>query len=188
MKSQLCRAERENWLKPVPAQRTLQRAPRVRRQRHACVQGGASSPGCGVTIMTARTRGLASRPVARTVMHAINSRNDRTGLTRCAVFLLYLIAVHAIRNLHVFKGPGDFNVYGYFYVRLYRTGFGFQANLVEEYVWLSAPLPHLRWFGEDLGSGAVSWLDERSIELGHHWFDVAHGHYHPPLPIPFRRY
>ena len=104
------------------------------RQRHACVQGGASSLGCGVTIMTARTRGLASRPVARI------SRNDRTGLTRCAVFLLFLIAVHAVGNLHVFKGPGEFNVYDYFYVRLYWTGFGFQANLVEESVLCSALL------------------------------------------------
>ena len=74
-------------------------------------------------------------------------------------------------------------VYGYFFVRLHRKGFGFQANILVERV-----TTHLRWFGEDLGSGAVSWLDERSIELGHHWFDVAHSHYHPPLPIPFRRY
>ena len=35
--------------------------------------------------------------------------------------------------MHVIKGPHDFNVYGYFYVRLYWTGFGFQA---EEYVLL----------------------------------------------------
>ena len=63
MKSQLYSADRENLLKPV----TAQGAVRVRR---------ASSLGCGVTIMTARTRGFASRPVAR------NSRNDRTGLTR----------------------------------------------------------------------------------------------------------
>ena len=26
-------------------------------------------------------------------------------------------------------GPDDFNGYGYFYVRLYWTGFGFQASL-----------------------------------------------------------
>ena len=109
MKSQLCSADREHWLKPITVQRALQRALRVRRQRHACVQGGASSLGCGVTIMIARTRGLASRPVAR------NSRNDCTGLTRSAVFLIFLIDVHAVGNLHVTKGPGDFNVYGCFY-------------------------------------------------------------------------
>ena len=119
MKSQLCSADRG----------ALQRALRVRRQRHACVQGGASSLGCGATIMTARTRGLASRPVARIL------RNDRTGLTRSAVFLIFLIVVHAVGTLHMIKGPGDFNVYGYFYVR-----FGFQASLVEESVLCSALL------------------------------------------------
>ena len=109
------------------------------------MHGGASSLGCGVTIMIARTRGLASRPVAR------NSRNDRTGPTRSAVFLIFFIVDHAVGNLHVIKGPGDFNVYGYFYVRLYRTGFGFQANLVEESVLSSAPgsddeaAPHSVW-------------------------------------------
>merc|ERR1712187_532394 len=40
----------------------------------------------------------------------------------------------------VFLGPDDFNGYGYFYVRLYWTGFGLQANIVEEYVLLCALL------------------------------------------------
>merc|ERR1712216_1052032 len=35
---------------------------------------------------------------------------------------------------------GDFNGYGYFYVRLYWTGFGLNANIVEEYVLLAALL------------------------------------------------
>merc|ERR1712217_286564 len=35
---------------------------------------------------------------------------------------------------------GDFNGYGYFYVRLYWTGFGLPANIVEEYILLSALL------------------------------------------------
>merc|ERR1712151_177648 len=43
-------------------------------------------------------------------------------------------------NLHVFLGPDDFNGYGYFYVRLYWTGFGLEANIVEEYVLLAALL------------------------------------------------
>merc|ERR1711982_141035 len=34
----------------------------------------------------------------------------------------------------------DFNGYGYFYVRLYWTGFGFNANIVEEYILLAAIL------------------------------------------------
>ena len=42
----------------------------------------------------------------------------------------------------------------------------------------------LVWRG--LGSGAVSWIDERSIELGHHWFDVAHGHYADTEPCTLR--
>merc|ERR1711990_414834 len=66
--------------------------------------------------------------------------NDRIGLTRSAMFLFVFIIIHAIGNLHVFLGPNDFNGYGYFYVRLYWTGFGFSANIVEEYVLLAAIL------------------------------------------------
>merc|ERR1712050_366822 len=40
----------------------------------------------------------------------------------------------------IFAGPDDFNGYGYFYVRLYFTGFGLPANIVEEYILLSALL------------------------------------------------
>ena len=36
------------------------------------------------------------------------------------------------------QGLDDFNGNGQFYVRLYWTGFGFQANIVEESVLLSA--------------------------------------------------
>merc|ERR1712130_1091249 len=63
--------------------------------------------------------------------------NDRLGLTRSAILLVLFIVIHAIGNLHVFLGPDDFNGYGYFYVRLYWTGFGLPANIVEEYVALS---------------------------------------------------
>lgn len=66
--------------------------------------------------------------------------NDRIGLTRSAIFLIFFIVVHAVGNLHVFMGPDDFNGYGYFYVRLYWTGFGLPANIVEEYCLLSALL------------------------------------------------
>lgn len=48
--------------------------------------------------------------------------------------------IHAIGNLHLFLGPDDFNGYGYFYVRLYWTGFGLNANIVEEYLLLAALL------------------------------------------------
>jgi len=50
------------------------------------------------------------------------------------------MVIHAVGNLHVFMGPDDFNGYGYFYVRLYWTGFGLPANVVEEYILLSAML------------------------------------------------
>jgi len=66
--------------------------------------------------------------------------NDRVGLTRSAMFLFVFIIIHAVGNLHVFLGPDDFNGYGYFYVRLYGSGFGLDANIVEEYVALCALL------------------------------------------------
>jgi hypothetical protein len=70
----------------------------------------------------------------------INFTNDRLGLTRSAIFLIVFIIIHAVGNLHVFLGPDDFNGYGYFYVRLYFTGFGVPANCVEIYVLMSALL------------------------------------------------
>merc|ERR1719454_1324895 len=70
----------------------------------------------------------------------ITFTNDRLGLTRSAVFLVVFIIIHAVGNLHVFLGPDDFNGYGYFYVRLYFTGFGMPANIVEIYVLLCALL------------------------------------------------
>merc|ERR1719473_1412214 len=70
----------------------------------------------------------------------ISFTNDRLGLTRSAIFLVVFIVIHAIGNLHVFLGPDDFNGYGYFYVRLYFTGFGLPANIVEIYVLLCAVL------------------------------------------------
>merc|ERR1719409_444122 len=68
----------------------------------------------------------------------ITLTNDRIGLTRSAMFLFLFMVIHAIGNLHVFLGPDDFNGYGYFYVRLYPSGFGLPANIVEEYVLLAA--------------------------------------------------
>merc|ERR1712139_680334 len=69
-----------------------------------------------------------------------DQKNHRTGLTRSAIFLIFFMVIHAVGNLHVFLGPDDFNGYGYFYVRLYWTGFGLPANIVEEYILLSALL------------------------------------------------
>merc|ERR1719401_1041138 len=70
----------------------------------------------------------------------IKISSDRTGLTRSAILLVLFQVIHAVGNLHVFAGPDDFNGYGYFYVRLYFTGFGLPANIVEEYILLSALL------------------------------------------------
>ena len=70
----------------------------------------------------------------------VSFTSDRVGLTRSAMFLFVFIIIHAVGNLHVFLGPDDFNGYGYFYVRLYWTGFGLQANIVEEYILLAALL------------------------------------------------
>merc|ERR1712193_398713 len=72
--------------------------------------------------------------------NTIQFKNDRVGLTRSAMFLFVFIIIHAVGNLHVFLGPDDFNGYGYFYVRLYWTGFGLEANIVEEYILLAALL------------------------------------------------
>merc|ERR1712203_180824 len=66
--------------------------------------------------------------------------NDRVGLTSSAILLILFMVIHAVGNLHVFMGPDDFNGYGYFYVRLYWTGFGLPANIVEEYILLSVLL------------------------------------------------
>merc|ERR1719473_1931077 len=80
------------------------------------------------------------KEVVLTIFSSSNVKvtNDRSGLTRSAFFLIFFMVVHAIGNLHVFLGPDDFNGYGYFYVRLYWSGFGFDANIVEEYVLICA--------------------------------------------------
>merc|ERR1719386_592936 len=77
--------------------------------------------------------------VGATIFTAKNIKitGDRKGLTRSAILLILFIVIHAVGNLHVFMGPDDFNGYGYFYVRLYFTGFGLEANIVEEYILLS---------------------------------------------------
>ena len=38
---------------------------------------------------------------------------DRKGLTRSAMFLIFFVTIHGLGNVHVFKGPDDFNGYGY---------------------------------------------------------------------------
>ena len=64
----------------------------------------------------------------------------------------------------MFKGPDDLNGNGYFYVRLYWTALGFQANIVVEDVLLRA----LCWFKAKVGPEAVYGIDGRSTEFGCH--------------------
>jgi len=80
--------------------------------------------------------------ICRTIFTTGNIKinGNREGLTRSAMFMSFFMVIHAIGNLHVFLGPDDFNGYGYFYVRLYPTGLGLPANIVEEYVALAALL------------------------------------------------
>jgi cytochrome b involved in lipid metabolism len=112
--------------------------------------------------------------------------NDRSGLTRSAMFLFVFIIIHAIGNLHVFLGPDDFNGYGYFYVRLYWTGFGAPANIVEEYVLLSAML-HVAvalkrtWDIFHQLHNRV-WQNEPS----NFWRTSLDVHDNPFVPVPFR--
>ena len=45
----------------------------------------------------------------------------RVGLTNSAIFPFVFVTTHAVRDWHVFLGPGDFNGDGYFYARMYWT-------------------------------------------------------------------
>ena len=64
-------------------------------------------------VDNSRLKGPKRNEICATIFSEIS--NDRTGLTRSAVFLIFFIVVHAVGNLHVFKGS---NGYGYFHVRL----------------------------------------------------------------------
>ena len=82
--------------------------------------------------------------------------SDRTGLTRNAVLLIFLIVVLAVGNHHVFKEPDDLNGYGYFYVRLCWTRFRYPGKhrrggrSVERYD------AHLCWFEANVGLQKLS--------------------------------
>ena len=61
-------------------------------------------------------------------------------------------------------------------MRLYTTGLGFQASIVEEGVLLSALLYIFVGLKRTWDRQAVYGIDGRSTEFGYHWFDVAHVH------------
>lgn len=65
-------------------------------------------------------------------VQAFTINKDRKGLTRSAMFMIFFVFVHALGNMHLMKGPDDFNGYGYFFVRLYFPKCDF--NAVELYL------------------------------------------------------
>ena len=114
--------------------------------------------------------------------------NDRTGLTRSAVFLIFFILVHAVGESARVQGTR----------RLQRVRL-FLRSLVLDRLWIpgencrgicavECATAHLRWFEEDLESEVVFWIYEWSNEFGYHWVDAAHVHDHSPLSVPLRRY
>lgn len=66
--------------------------------------------------------------------------NNRIGLTRSAMLLSLFILVHSVTNLLLLLGPDEFNGQGYFYRRLWWTGLGLNATILEEYLLLGALL------------------------------------------------
>ena len=91
---------------------------------------------------------------------------------------LCVIVVHAVGNLHVFKGtrrlqrvrlfPRSFVLYRPWIPGEHRRG----ICAVE------CVTAHLRGFEEDSRSEVVFWIDEWSIEFGSYWLDVTHVHDH----------
>jgi len=63
---------------------------------------------------------------------------NRTGTIRSAIFLLTFTIIHALGNFtDMLGGPNETNGEGYFFDRLYWTGFGLPASVVEEYLALA---------------------------------------------------
>ena len=116
------------------------------------------------------------------IFSAKNFKVIETGLTRSAVSLSFFTVVHVVGNLHLFKGPDDSTSTGTVISMFFCT-----VRALEHRRGMCAVVcvtAHLRGFEEDLGSEVVFWIDERSIEFGHHWLDAPHVHDHSPLPIP----
>lgn len=72
--------------------------------------------------------------------NAITINKGRDGLTKSAMFMIFFLFIHALGNMHVFKGPDDFCGYGYMFVRMYFPHTDF--NFVELYL-LLALLTHI---------------------------------------------
>ena len=86
-----------------------------------------------------------------------------------------VLVVEADASLHVFTGPGDFNGYGYFPVRLYWTGLGLPVNTLGEYrALLTSQALTVRWWcsaGHRRGQALTA--HRRGQALTAHWLGRA---------------
>ena len=92
---------------------------------------------------------------------ALSTQNG--AYTKCRFLVLFHCVACRRESAHQ---PDDFNGYGYFYLRVFCTCLGFQANVVEEYGLLTALQHIFAGFEEDSRSEVVFWIDEWSIEFG----------------------
>ena len=103
-------------------------------------------------------------------MDVVVSLSSSSGSVHRAVSLFFVIVVHVVGNLHIFKGPSR---------RVQRVPF-FQCSFVLYMPWIPGEhrrgiravecvAAHLRGFEEDSRSEVVFCIDEWSIEFGYHW-------------------
>ena len=120
--------------------------------------------------------------ICATIYSAKNFKisSGRMELTRSAVCLIFSIVLHADGKLHVFEGSDDFRGCAYLCVRLYWTGFGFWANIVEEFLLLSI-FGCVRTWDQKLSSGLVSGQLNSAL-------DVANVNGRSSLSISLRRF
>ena len=78
MKSQLCGAEREHWLKPI----TVQRALRVRRQRHACNQRKVA-PETRVGVLNVQGMSWTKRSYRGMLWHIVMKMREQNADVMC---------------------------------------------------------------------------------------------------------
>jgi len=69
-------------------------------------------------------------------------QKDRTALTRSAMFLIFFVVIHGVGNVHIFKGPDDFNGYGYFLDKVGKFWYILPVSVVELYLLIDA-LAHI---------------------------------------------
>ena len=159
---------RSSWFadRPAEAPRHFQKERRKSSARKDGVCGRRSRHQKG---LISRSRfGREDKPPCTGVSHGITSSEQ----TRCRKVTCGVPPPASFCGVSAHQ-PDDFNGYGYFYLRVFCTCLGFQANVVEKYGLLTALQHIFAGFEEDSRSEVVFWIDEWSIELGYHWFDVA---------------